>query len=198
MKKSEIIELLKDIADDGDINETLLGHDEFKGLKDLSKLNVDDITGILAGEVGKAYIKSHDDSIRSKAVETFKNGKMQEHIKKAVEEATNPTKTPEMKRIEELERKNAELEAKTLRNATNDSIGKILKEKKLPSELIDLVYGDGKEETYKGNIDVIEKIITESVDNGVKAKLGTSSYTPPADAQTNALNSQIAQAMGVK
>lgn len=198
MKKSEIIDLLKDIADDGDINETLLGHNEFKGLKDLSKLSADDIDGIIKGEVGKAYMKSHDDTVRSKAVDTFKKGKMQDEIKKAVEEATNPTKTPEMKRIEELEKKNAELEAKTLRNATNDSIGKILKEKKLPSELIDLVYGDGKEETYKGNIDVIEKIINESVDNGVKAKLGTSSYTPPTDAQTNALNAQIAQAMGVK
>lgn len=198
MKKSEIIDLLKDIADDGDINETLLGHNEFKGLKDLSKLSADDIDEIIKGEVGKAYMKSHDDTVRSKAVDTFKKGKMQDEIKKAVEEATNPTKTPEMKRIEELEKKNAELEAKTLRNATNDSIGKILKEKKLPSELIDLVYGDGKEETYKGNIDVIEKIINESVDNGVKAKLGTSSYTPPTDAQTNALNSQIAQAMGVK
>lgn len=198
MKKSEIIDLLKDIADDGDINETLLGHNEFKGLKDLSKLSADDIDGIIKGEVGKAYMKSHDDTVRSKAVDTFKKGKMQDEIKKAVEEATNPTKTPEMKRIEELEKKNAELEAKTLRNATNDSIGKILKEKKLPSELIDLVYGDGKEETYKGNIDVIEKIINESVDNGVKAKLGTSSYTPPTDVQTNALNAQIAQAMGVK
>ena len=197
MLKTDLINLVKDIADDGDINETLLKHEEFKGLKDLSKLNAEDITGILAGEVGKAYMTSHDDSVRSEAVETFKNGKMQEEIKKAVEAATNKKKTPEMERIEALEKKNAELEAQALKNTTNAAIGKILEGKKLPSELVNFVYGDGKEETYKNNIDTIEKIINGAVDNGVKAKLGTSSYTPPADAQTNALNTQIATAMGV-
>lgn len=198
MLKTDLINLVKDIADDGDINETLLKQDEFKGLKDLSKLSAEDITGILAGEVGKAYMTSHDDSVRSKAVETFKSGKMQEEIKKAVEAATNKKKTPEMERIEALEKKNAELEAQALKNTTNAAIGKILEGKKLPSELVNLVYGDGKEETYKNNIDTIEKIINGAVDSGVKAKLGTSSYVPPADAQTNALNTQIANAMGVQ
>ena len=80
MKKTDLIELLKDIADDGDINETLLKQDEFKSLKDLSKLTADDIKGVLTGEVGKAFLTSHDDSVRSKAVETFKNGKMQKKL----------------------------------------------------------------------------------------------------------------------
>ena len=84
MKKTDLLNLLKDIAEDGDINETLLKHDEFKGLKDLSKLTADDIKGVLTGEVGKAFLTSHDDSVRSKAVETFKAEKMQEEIKKAV------------------------------------------------------------------------------------------------------------------
>lgn len=203
MIKSDLLKLVEAIADDGDINETLLKHDEFKGLKDLSKLNAEDITEILAGEVGKAYITSHDDSVRSTAVETYKNGKGKEAIEKARKEGieegkTGKKKTPEMERIEALEKKNAELEAQALKNTTNAAIGKILEGKKLPSELIDFVYGDGKEETYTNNIDTIEKIINGAVDSGVKAKLGTSSYTPPADAQTNALNTQIATAMGVQ
>lgn len=203
MIKSDLLKLVEAIADDGDINETLLGSDEFKGLKDLSKLNAEDITEILAGEVGKAYITSHDDSVRSTAVETYKNGKGKEAIEKARKEGieegkTGKKKTPEMERIEALEKKNAELEAQALKNTTNAAIGKILEGKKLPSELVDFVYGDGKEETYKNNIDTIEKIINGAVDSGVKAKLGTSSYTPPADAQTNALNTQIANAMGVQ
>ena len=89
MKKTDLLKIIETIADDGDINEILLGNDEFKGLKDLSKLTADDIKGILAGDVGKGYMASHDDSVRSKAVETFKTGKMQDEIKKAVEAATN-------------------------------------------------------------------------------------------------------------
>ncbi len=199
MKKVDLLKLVEAIADDGDINESLLGHEEFKGLKDLSKLGADDINGILTGEVGKAYMTSHDDSIRSKAVETFKTGKMQEEIKKAVEAATNKKKTPEMERIEALEKKNAELEAKDLRNATNGTIGKLLKDKKLPSELIDLVYGDGKEETFTKNIDAIENIINSAADSKVNERLGSSAYIPPSGGQTaEALNAQIASAIGVK
>ncbi|ACD24898.1 DUF4355 domain-containing protein [Clostridium botulinum] len=199
MKKVDLLKLVEAIADDGDINESLLGHEEFKGLKDLSKLGADDINGILTGEVGKAYMTSHDDSIRSKAVETFKTGKMQEEIKKAVDAATNKKKTPEMERIEALEKKNAELEAKDLRNATNGTIGKLLKDKKLPSELINLVYGDGKEETFTKNIDAIENIINSAADSKVNERLGSSAYIPPSGGQTaEALNAQIASAIGVK
>ena len=202
MKKIDLLNLLKEIADDGDINETLLSNDEFKAYKDLNKLTADDISTILNGEVGKVYIQSHDDSVRSRAVETYKNGKGKEAIEKArlegIEEGKNgKKKTPEMERIEQLEKQLAEANAQATRNATNSAIGKILESKKLPSELIDFVYGDGKEETYTKNIETIEKIINDTTNNNMQTKLGQGAYVPPADAQTNNLNSQIAQAMGI-
>ena len=202
MKKIDLLNLLNEIADDGDINETLLSNDEFKAYKDLSKLTADDISTILAGEVGKVYIQSHDDSVRSRAVETYKNGKGKEAIEKArlegIEEGKNgKKKTPEMERIEQLEKQLAEANEQATRNATNSAIGKILESKKLPSELIDFVYGDGKEETYTKNIETIEKIINDTTNNNMQTKLGQGAYVPPADAQTNNLNSQIAQAMGI-
>ena len=202
MKKIDLLNLLSEIADDTDINDTLLSNDEFKAYKDLSKLTADDISTILAGEVGKVYIQSHDDSVRSRAVETYKNGKGKEAIEKArlegIEEGKNgKKKTPEMERIEQLEKQLAEANEQATRNATNTAIGKILESKKLPSELIDFVYGDGKEETYTKNIETIEKIINDTTNNNMQTKLGQGAYTPPADGQTNNLNSQIAQAMGI-
>ena len=202
MKKIDLLDLLNEIADDGDINETLLSNEEFKAYKDLNKLTTDDIGTILNGEVGKVYMQSHDDSVRSHAVETYKNGKGKEAIEKArlegIEEGKNgKKKTPEMERIEQLEKQLAEANAQATRNATNSAIGKILESKKLPSELIDFVYGDGKEETYTKNIETIEKIINDTTNNNMQTKLGQGAYVPPADAQTNNLNSQIAQAMGI-
>ena len=198
MIKSDLLKLVEAIADDGDINETLLKHDEFKGLKDLSKLNVEDITGILQGEVGKAYMTSHDESVRSKADETFKNGKMQEEIKKAVEAATNKKKTPEQEELEKLKKQFEESQAELTKERTMNKLSATLKEKELPVELAQFAYGDGQEETINKNIDTLQGILNNAIDSGVKAKLGTSSYTPPADAQTNALNAQIASAIGVK
>lgn len=198
MKKTELLNLLKDIADDGDINETLLGSDEFKGLKDLSRLTADDIKGILNGEVGKAYMTSHDDSIRSRAVETFKNGKMQEEIKKAVENAKNGNKTPEQIEIEKLKKQFEDSQAELTKERNIAKYSNVLKDKGLPTELVNYVYGDGSEEVVNKNIEEIGKIISRAVDSKVNAKLGQGSYTPPSGDTGNSLESQISQAMGIK
>ncbi|AIY81176.1 DUF4355 domain-containing protein [Clostridium botulinum] len=199
MKKPDLLKLIETIADDGDINETLLGNEEFKGLRDLSKLGADDINGILTGEVGKAYMTSHDDSIRSKAVETFKTGKMQEEIKKAVDAATNKEKTPEQKELEKLQKQFAESQAELTKERNTAKYSKVLKDKGLPSELVGFIYGDGTEEVVNKNIESIGKIINGTVDSKVNEKLGSSAYIPPAGGlSANALNAQIASAIGVK
>lgn len=198
MKKTDLLKIIETIADDGDINEILLGNDEFKGLKDLSKLTADDIKGILAGDVGKGYMASHDDSVRSKAVETFKTGKMQDEIRKAVEVATNKKKTPEQEQLEKLQKQFEDSQAELTKERTMSTLSKTLKDKNLPIELVNFAYGDGQEETINKNIETLQGILNNAVDSGVKAKLGASSYTPPTDSTTNALNAQIAQAMGVQ
>jgi hypothetical protein len=201
MKKSELLKLIETIADDGDINEVILGADEFKelGKVDLSKLNTDEFKNLLTtNEAIKGYMTSHDDSIRSSAVETFKSGKMKELIDKAVEEAKNGKKTPEQERIEELEKQFAESQAQIQRQNTINKYTGVLKEKGLPTELVNFVYGDGKEETIDKNIETLGTVFTSAIDSGVKSKLGTSSYVPPNDDATNALDAQIASAMGVK
>lgn len=201
MKKSELLKLIETIADDGDINEVILGADEFKelGKVDLSKLSTDEFKNLLTtNEAIKGYMTSRDDSIRSSAVETFKSGKMKELIDKAVEEAKNGKKTPEQERIEELEKQFAESQAQIQRQNTINKYTGILKEKGLPTELVDFVYGDGKEETIDKNIETLGTVFNSAIDSGVKSKLGTSSYVPPNDDATNALDAQIASAMGVK
>jgi hypothetical protein len=201
MKKSELLKLIETIADDGDINEVILGADEFKelGKVDLSKLSTDEFKNLLTtNEAIKGYMTSRDDSIRSSAVETFKSGKMKELIDKAVEEAKNGKKTPEQERIEELEKQFAESQAQIQRQNTINKYTGVLKEKGLPTELVDFVYGDGKEETIDKNIETLGTVFTSAIDSGVKSKLGTSSYVPPNDDATNALDAQIASAMGVK
>lgn len=201
MKKSELLKLIETIADDGVINEVILGADEFKelGKVDLSKLSTDEFKNLLTtNEAIKGYMTSHDDSIRSSAVETFKSGKMKELIDKAVEEAKNGKKTPEQERIEELEKQFAESQAQIQRQNTINKYTGVLKEKGLPTELVDFVYGDGKEETIDKNIETLGTVFTSAIDSGVKSKLGTSSYVPPNDDATNALDAQIASAMGVK
>ena len=75
---------------------------------------------------------------------------------------------------------------------------KVLTEKGLNTDLINFVLGENDETTTQ-NIESIEKIINGAVDNGVKNKLSSSSYTPPSESNVdNSLNAQIASAMGVQ
>lgn len=201
MKKADLIKLIEKIADDGDINEIILGADEFKdlGKVDLSKLTIEEFKTLMeSNESVKGYMTSHDDSIRSKAVETFQNGKMKDIIKKAVDEAKNGKKTPEQEALEKLQKQFEDSQAELAKERTIGKYTKVLKDKGLPVELVDYIYGDGKDETIDKNIENISSIFNSAIDSGVKSKLGTSSYTPPEDDVTNALNDQIAAAMGVK
>lgn len=201
MKKTDLIKLIEKIADDGDINDVILGTDEFKelGKVDLSKLTVEEFKNLLENnESAKGYMTSHDDSIRSKAVETFQNGKMKDIIKKAVDEAKNGKKTPEQEALEKLQKQFEDSQAELTKERTIGKYTKVLKDKGLPVELVDYIYGDGKDETIDKNIENIGSIFNSAIDSGVKSKLGSNAYTPPADDTTNALNAQIAAAMGVK
>ena len=200
MKKTDLIKLIEKIADDGDINEVILGADEFKelGKMDLSKLTMEEFKTLMeSNESVKGYMTSHDDSIRSKAVETFQNGKMKDIIKKTVDEVKNGKKTPEQEALEKLQKQFEDSQAELAKERTIGKYTKVLKDKGLPVELVDYIYGDGKDETIDKNIENIGSIFNNAIDSGVKSKLGNSSYTPPADDATNALNTQIAQAMGV-
>ena len=177
MKKIDLLNLLNEIADDGDINETLLGNEEFKAYKDLSKITADDIGTILTGEVGKAYMQSHDDSVRSRAVETYKNGKGKEAIEKArlegIEEGKNGKKlTPEQIELKELKDKIAKMEAEKLQSELIKANSQKLKDKGLDEGLAKYVKEDS-------DIDYFESLIATIVDSKVKEKLGGSAYKPP-------------------
>ena len=104
----------------------------------------------------------------------------------------------EIENVEKLQKQFEDSQAELTKERTMSTLSKTLKDKNLPIELVNFAYGDGQEETINKNIETLQGILNNAVDSGVKAKLGASSYTPPTDSTTNALNAQIAQAMGVQ
>ena len=176
MIKTDLLKLIENIADDGDINETLLGSDEFKGLKDLSKLNVDDIKEILGGEIGKAYMTSHDDSIRSTAVETYKNGKGKEAIEKARKEGIEEgklgkKKTPEIEMIEELQAQLNSMKAEKEQAEKLNSNTQKLRDKELDIRLAKYINSDE-------DLEELATIIGDEVKRKIDEKLGKHDETP--------------------
>lgn len=155
---------------------------------------------------GRSWLDRTCDLYSNKAVETARNNAIakfkEEELPKIIEEelkkANNKKKTPEQIELEELKAKFEALEKEKTKADMTSKYTKVLTEKGLNADLINFVLGENDETTTQ-NIESIEKIINGAVDNGVKNKLSSSSYTPPSESNVdNSLNAQIASAMGVQ
>lgn len=199
MKKSELLEKLKDIADDADINEAIQGIEGLAKPFDVTSIGLEDFKKVLeSNKEVKAYYQSALDSGIGKGVATFKSETLPGIIEEELKKANNKKKTPEQLELEELKAKFEALEKEKAKADMTTKYTKVLTEKGLNTDLINFVLGENDETTTQ-NIESIEKIINGAVDNGVKNKLSSSSYTPPSESNVdNSLNAQIASAMGVQ
>lgn len=179
MLKSELLEKINNIADDADINETILGIEDFaKSSKfDVAKATVDDYKNMLASnEVIKAYYQSSFDSAVGSAVtkhdEKFKKEKLPSLIDEAIKSKSNEGLTPEQQQLRELKKQLDEMKAeKEMAELLNINSEK-LKKKGLDTSLAKYIKEDS-------DIEFFSNLINNSVQDGVKAKLGDSNYTPP-------------------
>ncbi|MFR1315340.1 MAG: DUF4355 domain-containing protein [Clostridium perfringens] len=188
MKKSELIKLFENVADDADIDETLAGTDLVKGFvaKGLtldafkSKLKEKDFKAFLEGEGGKDFekrLKKWKEENLEKELEPFIQEKYPDLI-------TDPTQ----KKILELENKLAD-EQKA--NARKDLITEAIKyanEKKIPSNLVENFLGEDLEKT-KANLDSFIETINPWVSEQVDERLGASSWVPGGNGSSGAVKS---------
>lgn len=152
----------------------------------LDQLTAEDLDLIAGTETGTAYMNSKLDSARSKAVETFKAGKMLEHIETAKKEATdalrtelekkyNPQKSPAELKIEELERKLLEREQAESKKAMELLISNEGAKAGIPTDLLGYmsasIIGDTEEKTLENmtNLKVVwDNAMASSIDKKFK------------------------------
>lgn len=152
----------------------------------LDQLTAEDLDLIAGTEVGTSFLNSKLDSARSKAVETFKAGKMLEHIETAKKEATdalrtelekkyNPQKSPAELKIEELERKLLEREQAESKKAMELLISNEGAKAGIPTDLLGYmsasIIGDTEEKTLENmtNLKVVwDNAMASSIDKKFK------------------------------
>lgn len=207
--KMELLNLLKDVADDTDVTEKL------KGIEGVSEkvevpfnaenLTVDDYKKILeTNKEVQGYNQSQIDSFVSKGVETFKQGKMQDYIKEAVKKATiPPEETPEQKEIRELKEKFAQMEnekAETEKKLAREQLVKdargYAEEKKYPTELLDFFVGADLDSS-KANLDKMNEVINGIVKNAINKDVQNNSYEPGGGGTVDPVQAQVNQILGI-
>lgn len=179
MKKSELIELIKNIADDADIDETIKG----SNLAELFKkdLALDEVKNFIeTNQDGKQYLQSYGDKRVTDGIKSWKEKNLQTLINDEVLKATGKKKTPEQLKIEELEKKMLENEARAQKAEKVAKYKDVLAEKKIPMEMIDYFLTDD-EETTNTRIDNFSTYVNDMVNSNVKEKIANGSYTPPGE-----------------
>ncbi|NFN81222.1 DUF4355 domain-containing protein [Clostridium botulinum] len=179
MKKTELNELLKNIADDAEIDETIKG----STLADLFKkdLTLDEVKNFVeSSDDGKKYLQTYGDKRVTDGIKTWKDKNLQTLINDEVLKATGKKKTPEQIKIEELEKQFNEQKAKAERAETVAKYKDVLAEKKIPMEMIDYFLTDN-DETTSTRIDNFSTYVNDMVKSGVKEQISDGNYTPPGE-----------------
>ena len=179
MLKSELLEKLKDIAEDADINETILNMEDFaKSSKvDVKKLTIDDYKNMLANnDIIKAYYQSSFDSAVGRAVtnhdEKFKREKLPGIIEDAIKAKASEGLTPEQKQLRELQEQLEQMKLEKAKAELLEANRNKLKGQGLDISLAKYINSDE-------DIAFFKELIGNSVQAGIKEKLGNSNYKPP-------------------
>lgn len=179
MLKSELLEKLKDIAEDADINETIQGIDGLIKPFDVANATIDDYKNMLANnEVVKAYYQSSFDSAVGSAVtkhdENFKKNKLPKIIEEEIKKRDTSNLTPEQLQIKEMKAELDAMKAEKERAELLNTNSKKLKDQGLSTDLAKYIQSDE-------DITFFKQLLDSSVQAGVKERLGNASYEPPKD-----------------
>ncbi|ENY8540187.1 hypothetical protein ACF116_003568, partial [Clostridioides difficile] len=102
MLKKEVLELLKEIEDDAEIDSLLQSTDLFKSASD-KKITIEEFRELINNDTDlKAFIDSEKNKYHSEALENFKKKDMQTLISAEVLKRTGANETEEQKAIREL------------------------------------------------------------------------------------------------
>ena len=196
MKKSELINLLNDIADDGSIDEVLQTTDLVKGFI-ANGLTLDAFKSKVHDKEFKAYIDSLNDKHFEKALKTWKENNLEKEFEPWIKEKYPELITdPVQKQIAELQ---AQLEKEKAANARKDLLAQAISyanEKKIPSQFVERFLGEDLEKT-KAALDEFNTVYSKSLESLVDERIKSSSFNPGMNSKglDNNFGKQMAEKM---
>ncbi|MBY2477562.1 DUF4355 domain-containing protein [Clostridioides difficile] len=178
MLKKEVLELLKEIEDDAEIDSLLQSTDLFKSASD-KKLTIEEFRELINNDANfKALIDNEKNKYHSEALENFKKKDMQTLISAEVLKRTGANETEEQKAIRELRESLNKLEKEKQHAEKISKYKDILVEKKIPTNLIEYLLSDDDDKT-NANIEIFENSMKQYVQSRVDERIKDGSYTPP-------------------
>ncbi|MBK5243162.1 DUF4355 domain-containing protein [Clostridium sp.] len=178
MLKKDLIEKIKALKDDEDINTELVGTDIETQFK-TSGVTLDAFKEKMKTDKEfKAYGESENDKYHTKALKTWKENNLEKELEpfilaKHPELVTDPVK-------KELADMRKELEKEKASNTRKDLLSEAMKyasEKKMPTGFVEKFLGEDLD-TTKANLDVLAADWSKGLETSVNERMKASSYVP--------------------
>ncbi|NFC29187.1 DUF4355 domain-containing protein [Clostridium botulinum] len=174
MLKKDLLELIKDIEDDKDVDEILSTSElatKFGGLDMFKqKINTD--------KDFKSYMDSLKDQHLNKGLETWKANNLQSLIDEKIKELY-PEDDPKDLELKKLQQEMENMKKETLKKELTNKALKKMTDEGLPTDLVNFLVGTDEDSTVK-NIDLFKEKFTDKLETTVKERLKDNSYTPPS------------------
>lgn len=126
-----------------------------------------------------SFMDSEKDKHLSKGLETFKTNNLQKLIDEKVKELY-PEEDPKDSEMKKLQQKIEQMEKDSRRKELTNLALKKVTEKKLPTDLIELLVASDEESTLN-NIESFEKVFGERIESMISQKMKDNAYEPPAN-----------------
>lgn len=173
MIKSELLELINEIDNEGDVDAVLDG-----------LLTLDKFKNKLDEKEFKAFLDSEKDKYSAKAINTalenYKKKELPKVIADEIAKAKGEPQTEQEKQLLELQKKVELMEKEKARAEMTSKYKSVLSEKSIPVDMIDFLLA-GDDEGTENNIDLFEKAMSKYVEDKVTERLSNSNFEPPSN-----------------
>lgn len=193
MLKTELLELLKETADDAEVNEIIQGVEGLTKTFDLNSIGLDEFKGILeSNEIAKTYYQSSLDSGIGKGVtkykENFNKNELPKLVKEGIKAKSNEGKTEAEIKLEKVLAEMEEIKTEKAKSEMKAKYTKVLSDKGLGTDWLDLIkLSPDNEESNDSVIEKLCEFVNTAVTKGINSKI---TENPPIPEKSQGLNTQ--------
>lgn len=177
MKKTELLELIKDIPDEGSVDKVLSNTDFIKNMAN-NNLTLDNFKSKLKDKDFKSFMDGEKDKHFKKALETWKANNLEKELEPFIKEKyPELNNDPVAKELADLKKQLADEKAANARKDLLNQAIQYANEKKIPSIFVEKFLGDNLDKT-KENLDNLLETMNPFIDEKVNERLNTNTFIP--------------------
>ena len=189
MNKKELLNLISDVEDDGNVDEILQDTELFKNAQSFEAIK----PLFASDEKFKSFLDSEKDTHYAKTLKTWKAKNLEKRGNAEItKRGKGKEETPEQKEIRELRERLDKADKERERMERISKFKDVLAEKNIPAKMINFVVADDDDVT-NANITEVAQMFNDFSTDITNKLIKSNKYTPPKGGQSKMTRSEFSK-----